>query len=296
MVLNTQQLQYLVEIQRTRSISQAAANLYIGQPNLSRLLRDTEASVGFPIFERTRKGVCPTEKGAVFLQHARNILREADFMERLGPNSTHPNRFRVCLPRSYCFLEMVQQYLTSLENINGLDSVIRECHPRQALEMLSSGSAEIAVIRYGIGYQDYFSEQAEARDLSLQLLNQVEYQILVHAANPLATNTSLSKTDLEHCTELIHRDTFYPQNQNKDSHCQIYTVDRMAQLQLLRAIPNSYLWSEPLPSTMLTTNHLVQLHYAEGGALYQDAVVFKPKCAISDIELGFLHWLSEKSK
>ena len=54
MTLNTQQLLYLVEIERTRSISQAASNLYMGQPNLSRVLRDMEAAVGFQIFEPER--------------------------------------------------------------------------------------------------------------------------------------------------------------------------------------------------------------------------------------------------
>ena len=34
--MNTQHLQYIIEIERTRSISQAAENLFIGQPNLSR--------------------------------------------------------------------------------------------------------------------------------------------------------------------------------------------------------------------------------------------------------------------
>ena len=38
--MNIQQLEYLIEIERTRSISQAAANLYMGQPNLSRILRE----------------------------------------------------------------------------------------------------------------------------------------------------------------------------------------------------------------------------------------------------------------
>lgn len=33
MVMNTQQLFYLTEIERTRSISQAAENLYMSQPN-----------------------------------------------------------------------------------------------------------------------------------------------------------------------------------------------------------------------------------------------------------------------
>ena len=49
--MNTQHLQYIIEIERTRSISQAAENLFLGQPNLSRILHDLEESLGFRIFE-----------------------------------------------------------------------------------------------------------------------------------------------------------------------------------------------------------------------------------------------------
>lgn len=296
MIMNTQQLQYLIEIERTRSISQAAENLYMGQPNLSRVLRDTEAGLGFPIFERTRKGVRPTEKGVLFLQHARNILREMEFMERLGPNCGNPNRFRICLPRSYVLLDLVQQYLCGLDRRNGLDAMIRECHPRQALDLLDSGSAELALIRYCVEYQDYFSEQAAARKLSLQKLSQVEYGVVVQSGSPLASKAELSKGDLERFTELLHRDTFYPLNQANQDCSRIYTVDRMAQVQLLRAMPDTYLWAEPLPQTVLEANGLVQRPCAEGGARYQNALVYKPQCAMSEVEKRFICWICEKQR
>lgn len=294
MVMNTQQLQYLIEIERTRSVSQAAANLYMGQPNLSRVLRDTEAALGFAIFERTRKGVRPTEKGAQFLQHARNILREADFMERLGPNRFQPNRFRICLPRSYGYMELVQQYLGGRDWHNGLDAIIREGHSRQALEMLDNGSAEIAVIRYSVEYQDYFSEQAAARELTLCPLSRVEYQIAVHQDSPLAIKSAISKNDLEHCTDLVHRDTFYPANRVDSNRHQIYVVDRASQVRLLQTMPNAFLWSEPLPESMLKSNRLVQRPCAEGGAQYQNALVYKPQCAMSEMEKEFLTWVMER--
>lgn len=289
MVMNTQQLQYLIEIERTRSISQAAANLYTGQPNLSRILRDTEAAVGFAIFERTRRGVRPTEKGVVFLQHARNILREAEFMERLGPNRIQPNRFRLCLPRSYVVLEIVQQFLCTLPPENRLEAVLRECHPRRALELLESSEAEIAIIRYCIEYQDYFSEQAVARKLSLQPLSQVEYVLTLPASSPLAQAEAISREDLENYTELLHRDTFYPQNQSDRSG--IYTVDRLAQLQLLQALPQAFLWAEPLTEAMLQANCLVQRPCLDGGVRYQNALVFQPRCAMSNVERDFLEWV-----
>lgn len=288
MSLNTQQLQYLIEIERTRSITQAASNLYMGQPNLSRVLRETESALGFPIFERTRKGVRPTEKGTLFLQHARNILREAEFMERLGPNNPQPNRLRICLPRSYGFVSLVQQYLCSLAPEQALDAMIRECHPRQALEMLESGDVEIAIIRYSTEYQDYFSEQAQARSFSLQLLSQVEYHLVMHSANALAHQASISKSALDSLTELIHRDTFYPMTRGDSVQNKLYTVDRMAQLQLLQHVPNTYLWSEPLPEALLNTYLLAQRPCTEGGTIYQNALIYKPQCAMSDVEKEFL--------
>ena len=81
--MNTQHLQYIIEIERTRSISQAAENLFIGQPNLSRILHDVEQMLGFRIFERSTRGVRPTTRGTIFLQHAKSILRETEAIEAL---------------------------------------------------------------------------------------------------------------------------------------------------------------------------------------------------------------------
>lgn len=66
--MNTLSLRYALEVNRTRSITRAAQNLYMGQPNLSRAIRDLEKDLGIVIFERTTKGVTPTEKGRIFLE------------------------------------------------------------------------------------------------------------------------------------------------------------------------------------------------------------------------------------
>lgn len=288
--MNIQQLEYLIEIERTRSISQAAANLYMGQPNLSRVLRDTEERVGFAIFERTRKGVRPTEQGVVFLQHARNILREAEFMENLGTNRSQSSRFRLALPRSYLILEQVKRFLNEYAPTMPLDAVLRECHPRQALELLDSGSVEVAVIRYATQYQDYFSEQAAAKKLTLHLLDQVRYQPVLPQNHPLAQTERISPSDLEGLTEILHRDVFYSESKACGGERKIYAVDRMAQLQLLQGLPDAYLRSEPLPDALLKKYQLVQKNCTDG-TLYQNAVAFKPQCAMSETEKAFLQWL-----
>lgn len=291
MTFNTQQLLYLVEIERTRSISQAAANLYMGQPNLSRVLRDMEGAAGFQIFERTRKGVRPTQIGEQFLQHARSILREAEFMERLGPNNAEPYRFRVCLPRSYRYAALTQQYLGRLLPEMRLDAMLRECHPRQALEMVSGGTAEIAVIRYSPEYQAYFEEQAQGRSLRLQRLSSERYQVVLSRSHPLAGETVISGEALEEYPEILHRDRLYSEKKGKNG---IYASDRLSQLQLLGNLPTTYLWSEVLPQSLLQTAGLVQRPCEPGGPAYQTALLYNPRCAISALESGFLKWIQEK--
>ena len=64
------------------SFSRAAEALNIAQPSLSRGIQTLEARIGMPLFNRSRAGHEPTDFGRVFLQHAADVLAEADDLER----------------------------------------------------------------------------------------------------------------------------------------------------------------------------------------------------------------------
>ena len=68
--MTIQQLQYILEVHRTGSISKAANNLYLAQPNLSNAIRSLEQELGFPVFIRSNKGIRPTEQGLLVLEEA----------------------------------------------------------------------------------------------------------------------------------------------------------------------------------------------------------------------------------
>ena len=295
MVVNTQQLQYLVEIQRTGSISHAAANLYMSQPNLSRVLRDIETTLGYPIFERTRKGVRPTQRGEKFLHHARNILRETAYMEQLGTDASVPHRLRVCIPRSPVYAGVIQSLLCRTDHSLGLQAHIRECHPRRALELVLEGSAEVAVLRYLESYQDYFTEQASAHRLEFLPLGKREYQLLVHRESPLAREDAISPETLLSYTELVHREEPAALHSGSEASRFIHTVDRMTRLQLLRSIPTTYLWSEPLPEAFLSENCLIQVPCPGNSPVYCEALIYNPQSALSPLEKSFIGQLCASS-
>lgn len=70
--------QYVVKIYETRSFSQAAKALYIGQPALSQSIKRLEKQLGITLFVRTTTYVKPTEACEIFVEQAKNILAQID--------------------------------------------------------------------------------------------------------------------------------------------------------------------------------------------------------------------------
>lgn len=71
--MTIQQLQYILEVERTGSVSQAAKNFYVSQSSVSNAISALENELGFPIFTRTWQGTVPTENGRAVLEDARHI-------------------------------------------------------------------------------------------------------------------------------------------------------------------------------------------------------------------------------
>ena len=273
--MNTQHLQYIIEIERTRSISQAAENLFIGQPNLSRILHDVEQMLGFRIFERSTRGVRPTTRGTIFLQHAKSILRETEAIEALGPKRAVANRLRVCIPRSAAMLDLTAQYLAGLPQAEPVDAVIRECHARTALETLASGETEIGVIRFRSEYRDYFDEQTSARGLSFELLSKYHYLVTLNQSHPLAGRKSVMRAELDGLPEIWWHTTGH------------------ADMTLLEKIPNSYMLAPAIPEHCIQRWNLVQLPCSDNQSLYLNALVYHKQYAMSEIEAGFVQFVRD---
>ena len=294
--MNIKHFQYLIEIERVRSISQAAENLYIGQPNLSRILKEIELDVGFPIFLRTTHGVRPTERGATFLQHARNILREVESIQMMSPHQMVEDRLRICIPRSAVSFRLVADYLQNSCKDQKLNVVIRECHAKKTLDLLTGGHAEIGIIRFREGYEEYFQEVASTANLTFRTLSYYDDVILMHKNHPLATKDKIKPEDLNKWTEIVHGDNYIlPQSDEEKLRSQIYTVDRQAQLTLLESIPGSYMWSVPQSEDSLNACDLVQKTCVGYTKRYCEALVYNHQHTMNSLESSLLNQIIEKS-
>lgn len=80
--MDIQHILYVLEVHNCGSISKAAQNLYVAQPNLSSAIKSIEKELGINIFHRTKKGIIATEEGLEFLQYARSIATRFDAMQK----------------------------------------------------------------------------------------------------------------------------------------------------------------------------------------------------------------------
>lgn len=71
-------LKFLLSLAQTRNLSHSAKLLHTTQPGLSKWLKDLEADIGLPLFERHARGLTPTSHGQALIVHARRIDAQLD--------------------------------------------------------------------------------------------------------------------------------------------------------------------------------------------------------------------------
>jgi DNA-binding transcriptional LysR family regulator len=72
--MNLRSLHYFREVARKESITQAAQELHIAQPALSKQIRRLEAELGTRLFDRNSHGIRLTESGKMLLRYTERIL------------------------------------------------------------------------------------------------------------------------------------------------------------------------------------------------------------------------------
>jgi len=69
-------LELIAEIYDRRSILKASKRLNLTQPTVTKALQDVEKTLGLKLFERSNRGIEPTEYGEIFARHAKVLLAQ----------------------------------------------------------------------------------------------------------------------------------------------------------------------------------------------------------------------------
>ena len=188
--MELRQLRYFVVAGEEQHISRAARRLHISQPALSQQVRDLEAELGFPLFDRLPRGVRLSAAGRAFLERARAILAD---LEDATERSRHAGRGEVGRLR-IGFNEIAAQQTIVAEAMRRF----REQYPGVELDLAEMNtSRQLDAFRGGIidiGFQ--YNQDQERDSLRCQTLRADRYAIALPASHRLAAKKRLSAEDL----------------------------------------------------------------------------------------------------
>ena len=206
--MKIEQLRQMVELSKTGSMHQAAANLYMSQPNLSVSIRKLEEELGTALIVRGSRGVTMTSRGEAFVEYASSVLAQFD---RLGDLCRSFDRgpapvFSLATCR-YRFISDAAARLSRESRFAPISLQITESTHAAVVERVQKGDSEIGFIGFMSIYRKDILHQFKAKELQYHRLSTQPLSVVVGPASSLYTlppDTELTAAMLEGIPQITY--------------------------------------------------------------------------------------------
>lgn len=304
--MNLLHLKYAIEIEKTQSINKAAENLYMGQPNLSRAIKELERSMGVKIFQRTSKGMIPTPEGIEFLGYAKKILAQVDQVENLfSKNKRNTQKFSISVPRSSYISSAFVNFCSKIDEDKRAEIYYQETNNQQAIRNILENDFKMGIVRYDVNYEETFKKYLEEKKLEAKDIFQFKYNIVVSKNDPLALKSSVTTEDLSNYIIISHADPYVPSlpahdlqkedmGYNNERH--IFVYERASQLELLSKVENTCMFVSPMPKHLLNIYGLKEIKCSDKVGMYKDVLIYRKKQKLDSFDELFINELENSIK
>lgn len=198
--MEIQQIKYFMEVARSKSYTQAAMQLFVTQPMLTRVIKHLEAELGVKLIERTSKYFRLTDAGELFYQKAEQFLLEYDdlFHSIEDMRSGRVGNVRLSIPSvllDIYFPSILSQF--KLEQ-PGVDISVTEEGSKAVANAVASGRADLGLAMLPLEEQDHFDVKVLVHDVC---------QLAVNRSHPFAQLPSVHIRELERESILTFSET-----------------------------------------------------------------------------------------
>lgn len=304
--MNLMHIKYAVEVANEGSINKAAEKLYVGQPNLSRAIKELEASLGVKIFERSAKGMGLTSDGETFIRYAKTILRQVDEVESIFNGSgSVKKRFSISVPRASYISDAFARFSHSLTNEAEAEIIYKETNSLRAIKNILNEDYKLGIIRYAENYDKYFKTMLDEKDMQYEMITEFSYVLAMSRDNPLASAEKITFDALKDYIEIAHADPYVPSlplSQVRKEELpdnigrRIFVFERASQFELLSENPETFMWVSPIPQKLLDRYDLVQIPCEENKKIYKDILIYKRDYKLTVLDKAFIDELCKSKR
>ena len=196
--MTVQQLQYVLEVHKVGSITQAAKTLFVVPSRVSSAIHALEEELGYPIFIRGRKGSKLTDQGAWVVLHAQEVCRHLQQIKQ-GKADAAAQPFRLLagpyLPLSEVFVKLLEEYGERRKAaFIQRDTVVME----ESLDKLVARSDDLAVFVVLSQFAGKLDHQVRKRGLNAKLHKRIPAVIRIGRGHPLYEQKTVDVQELGH--------------------------------------------------------------------------------------------------
>lgn len=165
--LETRILKYFLAIARLGSVSEAARELHVAQPTLSRQIQQLEEQLGVPLFKRERRRMTLTKAGIAYQIRIQQILTELDranqvvaginnhsLTGKVGIGCVQSAIYRFIIPQLVEFQKRYPMVYLDLYDADG----------EEIKERLDQGALELGIVSTPISTAKYHSRRLPVND------------------------------------------------------------------------------------------------------------------------------------
>lgn len=295
-------LKYVVEVEKTRSISKAAENLLMGQPNLSRAIKELEESLGVILFNRTSKGITLTLEGEEFLQYAKKILSEVYEIEAKYKNKREEKQvFSISVPRASYIACAFTEFAKFIDTKKKAEIFYKETNSKGVVNNILQSGYKLGIIRYQKIFEKNFNLLLRERGLSNEIVKEFSCKVIMSKNHPLAKKENIKMKDFCGYIEIGNDDSYVPSvplvetkkaefSEIVDKH--IFIFERGSQFELLSNVTNTFMWTSAIPDDLLSQYGLVQRDCEENKKIYRDVLIYRKDYHFTDLDHRFISCLN----
>lgn len=279
--MTLQQLKYVVTVAETGNITEAAKELFISQPSLTKAVQELEKEMNVTIFDRTNKGISISKDGEIFLGYARQVLEQAQLLENTYKNQPNVKQQFCVSTQHYSFA--VNAFVELIKECGGekYDFSLRETQTYEIIEDVAKMKSEIGILYINKFNEAVLHKIMKANDLKFTELFVAKPHIFISDKNPLAKKSSVTMDDLkpypylsfeqgEHNSFYYSEEIFSTEIRAKN----IRVRDRATLFNLLIGL-NGYTISSGVIDEELNGKHIIAIPLAEEGEMHIGYVVHK---------------------
>ena len=299
--MNLLHMKYAVVIAETNSINKAAELLYVGQPTLSRAVKELESSLGVTIFERSAKGMFLTPDGETFIRYAKTVLRQVDAIEEMFQKGrVSKKRFSVSVPRASYIAEAFAAFSKLIGKDTQAEIFYKETNSMRTLRNVLQENYKLGIVRYAENYDKYYKAMMEEKGLEHELITKFRYVLLMSDSSPLAAKENITFDDLKDKIEIAHADPYVPslpfaqikkEELPDNSDRRIFVFERASQFELLSQNPETFMWVSSIPQKLLQRYGLTQRVCDENRRVYKDVLIYRRDYTLSSLDNLFIEQL-----